>query len=264
MIPPTTPPRRTVALEPVTPSSSRCHKKNSRLKPVASPFLTPRSSRKHASDIIGPSPKQAQHNFLPTPLTVGSGRKGRNPVLPAQTSLKSRNLTATLQALSENHLVKEQQPSTPPRPSTPQEQIIREPSTPYSAGLGIYDIDDDDTDKVRVVDVDFLKHIPRKKLPNPFLESHPSRLKKQPSKIDLATQMELVNHRTGERKVEQLLEEQRRFKPRRLEFTPAENPVKINYNIANKFVGKNMGKAFTMEDSNKLGFSIFSDGDSSS
>lgn len=77
--------------------------------------------------------------------------------------------------------------------------------------------------------------------------------------------MELVNHRTGERKVRTLLEEQRKFKPRKLDFTLAvKQPVKVNYNVTNKFVTKNMGKAFTLEDTNKLNFSIFSDGDSSS
>lgn len=251
---PTTPPRKTVAREPITPSSTRCHKSNS-LRPMVSPFLTPRSSRKNATDRIGPSPRQT--SILPTPLTVGSGRKGRAP-FPDQKSLKSRNLTATLQKLSEDNQTK--QPITPPRPSTPQNQVLADPSTPYSAGLGILG---SDNDTIRVINVDDLKHIPRKKLPNPFLESHAPRPKKQPAAIDLATQMELVNHRTGERKIEQLLEEQRRFKPRKLEFTPAVNPVKVNYNIANKFVGKNMGKAFTMEDTSKQGFSIFSDGDSS-
>lgn len=250
---PTTPPRNTVAREPVTPSSTKCRKKSNGLKSMVSPFLTPRTSRKHATDIIGPSPRQS--SILPTPLTVGSGRKGR-VLFPDQKSLKSRNLTATLQKLSEDSQKK--QPTTPPRPTTPQDQILTEPSTPYSAGLGIWGTDND---TIRVVNVDDLKHIPRKKLPNPFLESHAPKPKRQPTQVDLATQMELVNHRTGERKVEQLLEEQRRFKPRKLDFTLAVNPVKVNYNIANKFVGKNMGKAFTMEDSSKQGFSIFSDGD---
>lgn len=259
MVPPSTPPRRTLAFEPMPHSSSKCHKRSYKQRPIISPFVTPKTSRKLRSELIEPSPTQ-QASFLPTPLTVGSGRKGRNLTLPAQTSSKSRNLTATLQALSEPEKnVKQLTPETPPRPETPQEQIIRDPRTPYSAGLGIWDAEDE---KIQVVDVDFLKRIPRKKLPNPFLETHSQSHKERPAKIDLATEMELVNHR-GEKKIERLLEEQRRFKPRKLDFTLAVNPVKVNYNIANKFVGKNMGKTFIMEDNSKLGFNIFSDGDSS-
>lgn len=264
MIPPSTPPRKTVAMQPVTPSSSRCHKKHSRSRPATSPFLTPRSSRKHAADVIIPSPKNPLVNFLPTPLTVGRGRKNLNFGVAIPPSSKSRNLTAALEALSEpkEALPVEQPATSPPRPSTPEQQIVHEASTPCSSGLGILHSDDS---SIQVVDVGFLKRIPRKKLPNPFLELDSSRPTSVRSDVDLATQMELVNHRTGERKVRTLLEEQRKFKPRKLDFTLAvKQPVKVNYNVTNKFVTKNMGKAFTLEDTNKLGFSIFSDGDSSS
>ncbi|RKP28701.1 hypothetical protein METBISCDRAFT_28873, partial [Metschnikowia bicuspidata] len=58
-------------------------------------------------------------------------------------------------------------------------------------------------------------------LSNPFLSTssvkhtHPSR----PSTINYDTHMELINHRTGERKVVPLLLAQRRHKPRRIDFS---------------------------------------------
>lgn len=258
---PSTPPRKHIERFPTfgTPPSTKCHKRSPSYMqilpstPTESPFLSPRS-KKRSKDVIDPhNPLSHASVFLPTPLTVGTGRKIKNySGSSIQPSARSKSLTASLQALSTPHI-------HAATPTTPPLKIIRQVRPPK---LRSYE-DSDDEDHVQIVDYSVVDRLPRQKLENPFLGPKISVQAASPA-VDYSTHMELINHTTGEKKVQELTEEQRRFKPRRLVFTQDVSPVKVNYNIANKFIGKNMGKSFTMGESQAksvLGFSIFSDSD---
>lgn len=270
---PRTPPPKHVARFPsfgnVTPTSSKCHKKtiSDRLvkfpsTPAKSPFLSPRSSKKRAKDLIDPhnDSTYASSVFLPTPLTVGTGRKIKTLNFALQPSTRSKSLTATLQALSLPKL--EESPSfLPERPSTPPLKMITAEMREHNRFRRRNDAESDDEDDIQVVDFNFVRQIPRHRMDNPFLGPKHS-VQPTQGKIDYSTHTELINHLTGERKVQELTEEQRLFKPRKLVFTQDVKPVKVNYNIANKFIGKNIGKSFAMgEPQSALGFSIFNDED---
>lgn len=109
-----------------------------------------------------------------------------------------------------------------------------------------------------------LKNIPQQKPRNPFnLPSSLPNKSSAPSQIDYSTHLELVNNRTGERIAEELSDEQRRLRPRKLDFSQCETlPAKPNYIISNKFIENSLGPKFSMGNSslakNLAGFDIFS------
>lgn len=137
------------------------------------------------------------------------------------------------------------------------ETVVRTPS-PQPMRKEVREICESD-DEIQIVSVDDLAKIPRIELENPFIENKPNfQSSLLPQSIDLATHMELVNHRTGKKIVRELSDEERKFKPRKLLFARD-----ADYDIANKYLDSSMGKKFTMETgkSSNLGFSIFSDED---
>lgn len=264
--PPSTPPRkariRAAAGGPFTPKSTRTHRREFELyTPQQSPFISPKLARRNAKDAIYASHAEtnAFSHILPTPLTVGTGRRAKCAPFPIVPSAKSKSLTASLRAVSDepdmalqaSPVLEQELPVTPPP------KVVLEQKPQFESA---FDSDDD----VQVVSVDLLKNIPRYRMKNPFVGGVPAfNLPPPKNSIDLSTHMELINHRTGERKIETLTEEQRRFKPKKLVFAQDAKPLaKVNYNIANKFIGKNIGKKFTIEESackNLPGFNIFSD-----
>ncbi|OBA22043.1 hypothetical protein METBIDRAFT_31013 [Metschnikowia bicuspidata var. bicuspidata NRRL YB-4993] len=116
---------------------------------------------------------------------------------------------------------------------------------------------------VHLMRVEDLDKIPRMKVTNPFIDQDPRDEQTEKQVIDYSTHMEMVNTRTGERKVVVLSEEQRRFKPKKLDFTLAVASPRIpDYKITNKYLGSNIGKNFTMGETGRKGmpdFDIFKD-----
>lgn len=273
--PPATPPRASPPIAPITPCSTKCHKKQPRARlasPGAIPLVSPfDSTKKQAPDVIDSKLMRGKPILLPTPLTVGTGRKSKTADLAIQPSQKSKNLTKSLEALCYSTSQEEPQKAREPEPQTPLPPLISRPSTPplqITHKTGNLPLLEDafhqrDTSKnertVEVVSVDCLKSIPRESLANPFVEPTPHHPKRHSSTIDFSTHMELVHNKTGRKKLERLDDEQRRFKPRKLDFSLVDNPIKTNYNIANKFVKKSIGKTFALDDSLKPGFEIFTD-----
>ncbi|GEQ71380.1 hypothetical protein JCM33374_g5063 [Metschnikowia sp. JCM 33374] len=270
--------------------------------------------------------------FLPTPSTVGTGRKTRPDHLHMRPAVKSKHLLEKLQALSSSPV--EEYPSkrpgqllnepslfagsldthggaeTPNTTSKPHSAHSRhtlfnrdfksdlssgeleemslfssQPLKPCSSDLHElrntprtpsqspvleqkpqFDSFVDSSDPVQIVHIEDLAKIPRAHIPNPFLDhksrAHSSGPRKQ---VDYSTHLEKFNSRTGERIVEPLSEAQRKFKPRKLDFTSAvKTSAMPDYKMANKYVESNIGKNFSMGDSRPKGgldFEIFNDQD---
>ena len=279
--------------------------------PVGPQCESPKSYKRHQKQLLDhfPSESRAQTLFLPTPLTVGSGRKSKFHPGLCEPSTRSKSLTASLHALADEHtesrprkldlqvedtLLREcdlqtddslnaEARETPeiehalsPHDSTinyfssdpltpPTVANIPEPKTPSKFQRCSIDGFSDSEDDIQIVKVCDLDRIARKRLKNPFVGEAPDHEYRSPKKqeLDLSTHMELLNHRTGERRVEKLSAEQQRFKPRKLDFTlDVKNPVKENYNIANKYIGNSIGKSFIMgepQSKSSLSFNIFDD-----
>lgn len=274
---PATPKRRHVARFPnfghVTPKSAHSHRRKRSIDvfsdvpstPARSPFFSPKSARKGKQN-SGNSLKTFNDAFVPylsTPYT-GSSRKVKNFTEQVKPSLKSKCLTETLHAASRES---EESIKTVFLPEISLSgSLLRTPSPRVCSTFeskNAETVTSDSEDEVQVVSMESLKDIPRFHMDSPFLEPLlPRKPKRESAGVDLSKNLELVNHRTGERIVRPLTEEEMRFRPRRLEFTPAVAPGAVNYHIANKFVGNNIGNKFTMDAGEPaLGFSIFSDED---
>lgn len=282
---PSTPPRKREHTW-VTPVSTR---KSLRFAPrLDLPFIT-HPNLKHALDSIEGA--AAPQFLLPTPLTVGTGRKARLQ-FAVKPSVKSRGLTARLLSMASEAPQTEcpspttaqspaQTPTHSPRqglehdvgsqpqcPSTPRisasvDEYSTPPPKPKIEQKAVFEpFADSPGDHVVCMSVDELHKIPQKKLHNPFLTLYTQEPRLVTSKVDYSTHLELVNHRTGEKKIEELTEEQRALRPRKLDFSLAEHvPVKLNYNITNKYIENSLGPKFSMDSSqakNSAGFDIFS------
>lgn len=265
--------------------------------PMDLPFITQsgRSSLNLKHNLETTTATSASAIFLPTPLTIGTGRKTRLS-FPIKPSGNSRGLTAKLLSMASEtnepplEAFTEEQAQTqegteildeceePQRSSlhesvdlkcstTPISNHIREFSTPPPKPRieqkPVFEPFADSPDECVVrMSIDELHKIPHKKLQNPFLTLSKRDLPPLNLKVDYSTHLELINHRTGERKIEELSDEQRLLKPRKLDFSLAEHvPVKLNYNITNKYIENTLGLKFSMESSqakNPAGFDIFS------
>lgn len=247
-------------------------------------LLSPKSRThlaKHSLDHVSVDTRP-QAVFLPTPLTVGTGRKTKQSFGLAEPSTRSKSLTATLQALaygdeqptqrphlSNTNYISEESEAfaefTPFKNPSPANQAA--PTTPPQYNEPLLSSFSDSEDEVQIVKISDLHKIPRKKLRNPFTDDFTSPQDSPPEKhsLDLSTHMEMVNHRTGERRVEKLSAEQQRFKPRKLNFTlDVKTPVRVNYNVTNKYIGSSIGKSFIMGEpqaKSSPGFNIFDDSD---
>lgn len=268
---PATPPRRHVArfssFGHVTPKSIRSsHRKSTSVdskvdsfaSPHKSPFFSPRPSKRNprSTNALSGSRCDASLSFLPTPLATGSSRKVKLFSDLVEPSRNSRSLTASLEALARE----DQKAATFPTNNASKSPILRTPSPRPSLYNENDPFSDSDSD-ILVMREEDLKNISRFNMPNPFIELNLStKVENDDKGIDLSTHMELINHRTGKKIVQKLSEEEKGFKPRKLVFTQDVEPV-VNYNVANRFLDKNMGRKFTMEGEGKLGFSIFSDDD---
>lgn len=228
-------------------------------------MFSPKNEKRAPKDFSrSPNPfSDASAPYLPTPVTVGTGKKVRQFANPIEPSRKSRSLTASLQALADEGVsqVRDNAFLLETNTSLLKKCILRTPS-PRPVERGSENVSDSDDD-IQIVSVADLDKIPRYKMENPFIENEPtSHHQLLPQSIDLSTHMELINHRTGKKIVNKLSEEERKFKPRKLVFTRDVAPVAVDYNIANKFIDKNIGNKFTLgtdASSYKPNFSIFSD-----
>lgn len=223
------------------------------LLPQFTPHRSPHHRRRRvfAADVIGSDPVPL---LLPNHAVSGSGRRSQGP----SKSLKAPFLLGfeELARLNENLAFEEDtegdsgqefdfaklnygadlldSPSKKPKrkqrltatteptkaefvPKTPGKQLITEKQVHkwQESSSRLEELSDEDWNE------------PRKTLANPFLSdstvsssmSSASKRKLIRSDIDYDTHMELINHRTGERRVEPLSPSQRQLRPRRIDFS---------------------------------------------
>lgn len=180
--------------------------------PQKSPSKTNSHRKRNFNDIFVDTNTQSCEKlpmglFLPSPRIVGSGRNGKH--LP----------------VSNNRSEVREEP-----PTTPGKQVINEEMVKQWHNTS------DDEEEVEIMTLEETKKIPKVHLPNPFLtsESSPS-VKEQHSlelsnpfldnkendlkqKVDYNTHMELINNKTGQRKVVKLTKNQMKIKPKKLSF----------------------------------------------
>lgn len=181
------------------------------------PQMAPRTPPPVAGRLLHASPVRAKAHaepmgrvFLPTPVTLSPHRRHALPIEP---SAAARLLSATLQALAA------------PEPRTP-EHTAKTDLQPFSLGtppstppLGPRKRarSPQKSASVQIVDLDYVRSIPRVQLPNPFLEpAQAPRL--APAAHDT---LEVVHNRTAQRVAVPIPEEHLRFQPRKLDFTLA-------------------------------------------
>ncbi|CAH6719298.1 hypothetical protein CLIB1444_02S05314 [[Candida] jaroonii] len=267
--PPSTPPRKSkkqiksplYLRTPQTSSSKKVRdffatangktpKSTGNLMPVTPDFTpqkSPRTIRKKRSNIedIFKSDTFDNSFFLPTPSTVGSGRKS------AISSVKSNKKSLTMDALAKlndslnfesededddvsfflntpsknsiftSNLLRSpsttMEPSSPTKssiPQTPSRQLIDDEKINNWHGKSKNYFSDDD-------DLDF-NSIPQK-LVNPFLqpETVAKNIDFKSSDVDYSTHVEFIHNKTGERKLVKLSDRHANIKPKKLDFTSA-------------------------------------------
>ncbi|KAI3402579.2 hypothetical protein KGF56_004671 [Candida oxycetoniae] len=246
----TTTTNKVFSLSPTTPQRSPCkytasstHRKRN-LNDIFSDSATSTYSRSTEKISFG--------LFLPLPSTVGSGRKigklhggflsgtSNIPLFDKKKLESLRDEVDIEEEIEMEVMIKEK---VDIEPSTPGKQIIDDETVRQWHGKSFNDKffddeeeennDDDDNEnnndedgeKVRTMSYLETKKIPRASLINPFIENENEKdanlgNNKQdlPSRIDYNTHMELVNNKTGERKVLKLTKNQMKYKPKKLSF----------------------------------------------
>ncbi|KAI5968491.1 hypothetical protein KGF57_000185 [Candida theae] len=183
--------------------------------PQKSPSKSGSQRKRNFNDIFNDSSSLHQSSeklpmglFLPSPRIVGSGRNGKHLPSPA--------------AVNRNEI------REPEAPMTPGKQVITEEMVKQ------WQESSDDEEGVEVTTWEQVEKIPKANLPNPFIASgadHKTKEMRSDStnpfldkenasrdKIDYNTHMELVNNKTGERKVVKLTKNQMKIKPKKLSF----------------------------------------------
>lgn len=201
------------------------HKPQTLLPPTPdfTPQKSPRSGRRKRIsvdlfELAGPLEHMGM--FLPKNSTVGSGRKSLSPMKSLKAPLALE--LAEMLRINENLAFEEdfdesilQSPTKKPRGKprglqTPGGQIITQEKVELWHGNSYKNAfsSDEESDG--------------KELVNPFVSGKTSR---KPARsvfgareVDYSTHNEYVNHRTGERKIEPLLESQKKFKPKKIDF----------------------------------------------
>lgn len=159
----------------------------------ATPQKSPCKSRKNL-DLFTSNEKFGI--LLPSPSTIGSGRChnsiSQGPPPPPVFDMKKLNEFKV--------------------PATPRKQVINEPKLPEE------DSDEDDWEITTMSEVD---KIPRAKLTNPFVDNgeHKHIAPVVPDNgINYDTHMELINNRTGKKRIVKLTKNQMKIKPKKLSF----------------------------------------------
>lgn len=240
-----------------TPSSVRKANNSFLASPETTPYKSPRKTHRrrksHVSEdtalLQTPARDVTFGLFLPTPSTVGSGRKtnGSRPHLKApQVSLDSlaalndnlqfedetdgisKPFSAVSSSKTESFLFSSNlraQPKMAYEPESPSKTYLRAPRTPRKQIIDEHMVEQWNADTGNDVvlasaeEVDMLRR-QQKPLANPFIDAGEHHTKHIPqSDVDFSTHAEYINSRTGERKVVELLERQQQIRPKKLDFT---------------------------------------------
>ncbi|RCK55285.1 hypothetical protein Cantr_04795 [Candida viswanathii] len=160
----------------------------------ATPQKSPSKSKKNLDLFISNNEKFGI--LLPSPSTIGSGRCHNSTL-----SQGPPPPVFDMKKLNEFKV-----------PGTPKRQIITEPTLPESD-------DEDDWELTTMSEVD---KIPRANVSNPFIDNGESRpTAPAPSHhngINYDTHMELINNKTGKKRIVKLTKNQMKIKPKKLSF----------------------------------------------
>lgn len=208
---------------------------------LPTPEFTPKRKRRVPEDIFGDTPAADRFNFgllLPLPLTIGSGRAGPSPRKDAGhllghpvsvAPLPEAHHAFILKISQDFHFEEEEVPATPGNQLISEQLVKQWHGTLYRFDLLLEEENSDEewtTTK--------MSKLPAKReLRNPFIEDPsqaPAATKARPvrggnpfdpkhQEVDYSTHMELVNHRTGARKVVKLDAAQQKIKPKKLDFS---------------------------------------------
>lgn len=165
--------------------------------------------------------------LLPNHSTVGSGRKvvSPNKLLKAPLGLDFSEMSKINENLTFEEDYDESimsSPSKRPRPkklprsaatvTTPGPQVITDDQVKQWHGKSFNTTFSSDEEDFQA---------PLVPVANPFMDSTPKKTKSRFSAltVDYSTHNEFVNHRTGEKRVEPLLESQKRFRPKKIDFS---------------------------------------------
>lgn len=217
-------PGKWAATTPTAPVTGTASQSLFPLTPEPTPQKSPRQKRKRLEDFFrlpGAAPK-----LLPNQSVVGSGRKPQAKLLrplKAPIALDFAELSGINKDVTFEEDYDDELPESPtrgrrrapPAVHTPGLQMITDEKVRLWHGLSFkngFSSDESDSESTT--------------MQNPFLESTPARdppattfgNNSRPA-VNYDTHLELVNHRTGERKVELLLESQRQLKPKKLDFS---------------------------------------------
>ncbi|EGW31229.1 uncharacterized protein SPAPADRAFT_61806 [Spathaspora passalidarum NRRL Y-27907] len=163
--------------------------------------------------------------LLPVPSTVGSGRKRRTSGVSTTTSSGNITFSQPLCMHEEEEAIEDVTVT-----ATPKAQVITSSMVDNWHGKSFNnafsDEEDDDEKEVETMTLGQSKLIPRVKLENPFIDGPTTpKTKKEDnpfiedsSKVDYETHMELVNHRTGVKRIVKLNKNQMKIKPKKLSF----------------------------------------------
>lgn len=208
------------------------------------PEYTPKRKRKVPDDIFALLHHDSHHdrfNFgllLPLPLTVGSGRapgrKDAGHLAPSMPLPEAHH--AFISQISSDFYFEEDIGNdliVAENPTTPGPQVITESLVDQWHGKLFKQVDSSSEDDDDSDDDNWGTDAP-KRLKNPFLEDSSSSSTSKPARqrrsnpfalspvaepVDYLTHLEMVNNRTGERKVVRLSAAQQKHKPKRLDFS---------------------------------------------
>ncbi|RLV91005.1 hypothetical protein JA1_004203 [Spathaspora sp. JA1] len=198
----------------------------------ATPEVTPQNNsttrRKKINDLlfetdseVGGKERLSFGLLLPVPSTVGSGRKKRSSGGVSVSANSGNVLFDHCEQFEEEEEVVENVLGTP------KSQVITSKMVDNWHGKSFNNaFSDEEDDDVQTMTFGESKLIPRVKLDNPFIgETTTSTLKKEDnpflepgSKVDYETHMELVNHRTGDKRIIKLTKNQMKIQPKKLSF----------------------------------------------
>ncbi|EMG45357.1 hypothetical protein SBY92_001012 [Candida maltosa Xu316] len=157
----------------------------------ATPQKSPCKSRKNL-DLFTSNEKFGI--LLPSPSTIGSGRSHslftQAPPPPPIFDMKKINEFKV--------------------PTTPRKQIVYEPK-----------LDVEDEDDWEIMDLDDVEKIPRTEMVNPFIDNGESKTtihQNVSNEVNYDTHMELINNKTGKKRLVKLTKNQMKIKPKRLSF----------------------------------------------
>ncbi|KAK6457032.1 uncharacterized protein RJT20DRAFT_127163 [Scheffersomyces xylosifermentans] len=241
---------KSVSLLPLTPdfTPQRSPNRSARKRKVASNELFKQDN----SEIENTNNRLSFGLLLPAPSTVGSGRKSNTSLASSAKISKPKSLNfESLSRLNSNLQFEEEEVdedideeqenalvSASRVPSTPSKQLINKGLVNewYGKSYNNFSSDEDLSD----AEMDEILSKPQHKMENPFVDNGKESNQTKPlafesttdvanpfaessnsngKNVNYATHMELVNHRTGEKRVLKLTSHQSKIKPKKLDFS---------------------------------------------